>query len=100
MAEQQSEINMPSELSYYLKSPLAELNENSFVLWNHVLGSGHPMLKKIAIKYLSCTATSTASEILFYKAGQNLYKLRNQLKDKLLTKLLFLQSTDNKFWVL
>lgn len=98
LAEQQSDTNMPSELSYYLKSPLAELKQNPLVLWNHVLGSTYPMLEKVAIKYLSSTATSTASERLFSKAGQILYQQRNRLKGKLLSKLLFLQSIDKKFW--
>lgn len=90
--------NMPFELNSFLKSPLVDLKEDALELWNRVLGCSYPMLKKIAIKHLTCAATSTSSERLFSKAGQTLYQQRNRLKGKLLSKLLILQSIDRKLW--
>lgn len=94
----QTETDMPSELGYYLKNPLSELNQEPLEIWNHIIGCTFPNLKPMAIKYLSCVASSTASERLFSKAGQVLTHQRNRLKGKLVSKILFLQSVDEKFW--
>uniref|UniRef100_A0A2H1X2G2 SFRICE_015994 n=1 Tax=Spodoptera frugiperda TaxID=7108 RepID=A0A2H1X2G2_SPOFR len=99
MVQSESEsTSMPFELNSFLKSPLVDLKEDPLELWNRVLGCSYPMLKKIAIKHLTCAATSTSSERLFSKAGQTLYQQRNRLKGKLLSKLLILQSIDKKLW--
>lgn len=93
----QRDTNMPTELQFYLKSPVADLKQDPLCLWKG-LESTYPTLKKIAVKYLCCTATSTASERLFSKAGQLLYQQRNRLKGKFLAKLIFLQSVSKKYW--
>lgn len=93
----QRDTNMPMELQFYLKSPVADLKQDPLLLWK-MLESTYPVLKKIAHKYLCCTATSTASERLFSKAGQLLYQQRNRLKGKNLSKLIFLQSVDKRYW--
>jgi len=53
---------------------------------------------KIAMKYLVIPATSVPTERLFSKAGATVTKSRNRLSGGTLTKLLFLQSLDNKYW--
>lgn len=95
----QSEVgDMPSEFSFYLKSPLSDLKQEPLEIWSHGIGSSFPKMKPVAIKYLSCIATSTPSERLFSKAGITLTQQRNRLKGQLLSKLLFMQSVDKKFW--
>lgn len=93
----QRDTSMPLELQIYLKTPVANLKQNPLHLWK-VLESTCPNLKKISLKYLCCTATSTASERLFSKAGYLLYQQRNRLKGKHLSKLIFLQSVPKKYW--
>ncbi|GBP23012.1 Beta-1,3-galactosyltransferase 6 [Eumeta japonica] len=63
----QRDTSLPLELQIYLKSPVADLKQDPLHLWK-ALESTCPNLKKIALKYLCCTATSTASERLFSKA--------------------------------
>lgn len=89
---------MPSELSYFLKNTVSDLKQDPIQVWNNVIGSTYPKLKIIALKYLSTIATSTPSERLFSKAGSTLYQQRNRLKGSSLSKLLFLQSIDKKYW--
>lgn len=93
-----SDHEMPSELSYFLKNPVSDLKQDPIQVWNNVIGSTYPKLKKIAVKYLSTIATSTPSERLFSKAGSTLNQQRNRLKGSSLSKLLFLQSVDKKYW--
>lgn len=93
-----SDHEMPSELSYFLKNPVSDLKQDPLQVWNNVIGSTYPKLKKIAVKYLSTIATSTPSERLFSKAGSTLYQQRNRLKGSSLSKLLFLQSINKKYW--
>ncbi|KAF9809801.1 hypothetical protein SFRURICE_000454, partial [Spodoptera frugiperda] len=83
---------------YFLKNTVSDLKQDPIQVWNNVIGSTYPKLKIIALKYLSTIATSTPSERLFSKAGSTLYQQRNRLKGSSLSKLLFLQSIDKKYW--
>lgn len=91
------EPSNPSELSIYLRSPIVPIKENPLLWWKKN-SAVYPSLAKVAEKFLGVVATSVPSERLFSKAGQTVSQQRNRLKGKLLSKLLFLQGIDNKFW--
>ena len=77
------------EVSMYLKEPRLDAEEDPLKWWK-----GHeeiyPILSKVAKKYLSVPATSTASERLFSKSGKIVTPTRASLKPEKVEMLVFL----------
>ena len=73
----------------YLKEPRLDAEEDPLKWWK-----GHeeiyPILSKVAKKYLSVPATSTASERLFSKSGKIVTPTRPSLKPEKVEMLVFL----------
>ena len=88
---------MPDELSLFLRTPTAALEEDPIKLWIDITPT-YPKLAKIALKYLPIMATSVPSERLFSKAGENMTARRNRLSGKRLHKQLFLSSLAKTLW--
>lgn len=71
----------PFQIDYYLQIARNNIgNEQELTHWWGEKGTQFPMLQKVARKYLSCNATSVASERLFSLAGHIATKKRNGLK--------------------
>lgn len=92
-----SEDSLSDELSVYLTTPVARLNDNPLEIWKDYKIQ-FPTLHKLAYKYLTIVGTSVPSERLFSQAAQVMTQQRNRLKGKRLGKLLFLQSVDKQYW--
>lgn len=86
-----------NELRAYLNKPVINIDDDPLKHWAEIKIS-FPRVYKIAMKYLVIPATSVPTERLFSKAGATVSKSRNRLSGGTLTKLLFLQSLDNKYW--
>lgn len=87
-----------NELRAYLNKPVINIDDDPLKHWEETKIS-FPRVYKIAMKYLVIPATSVPTERLFSKAGATVTKSRNRLSGGTLTKLLFLQSLDNKYWL-
>ncbi|XP_011149591.1 zinc finger BED domain-containing protein 4 isoform X2 [Harpegnathos saltator] len=97
MPKDEDDEALKDELSLYLASPLATLKDNPLEKWESTR-TLYPTLYKVAIKYLSIVATSVPADSLFSKTGLAGVRSRNQLADKRLHKLLFLNSVDPEYW--
>jgi len=86
-----------NELRAYLNKPLINIQDDPLKHWEEIKIS-FPRLYKLAMKYLLIPATSVPTERLFSKAGATVTKSRNRLSGETLSKLLFLQSLNNKYW--
>lgn len=86
-----------SEMTHYLKQP-PELLECNPIDWWQRHSLVYPNLAPSALKLLSVIATSVPSERLFSKAGETMAQKRNNLQGERLSKLLFLQSLNKRFW--
>ena len=69
------------QVEYYLQVAKTMIGKkDNLVEWWRDKGMQFPMLRRVAKKYLSCNATSTASERLFSYAGCIVSKKRCSLK--------------------
>ena len=89
--------NLPSELNSYLHSPIDPMTVGPIKKWTQMAAT-QPNLTKVALKYLSVVGTSVPSERLFSEAGMMMTTKRNCLEGDLLSKQLFLQSAERKYW--
>lgn len=79
------------EVTKYLEEPLHPRTQNPLEWWAqrcHV----YPQLYKLAMKKLCIVATSVPSERVFSKAGLTITDLRNRLKGKRVSEILFLNA--------
>lgn len=79
------------ELKLYLSEPLSDSSTRPIQFWN-LRKEVFPSLSKIALKYLTITATSVPSERLFSTCGDILTDDRNRLDPYKLPQLCFLHS--------
>lgn len=85
------------EIRSYLDKGVVGLKDEPIIVWENIKGA-FPNLYTLARKYLSLSATSVPSERLFSRTGNIMTKSRNRLLGSRLSKLVFLQSLDNKYW--
>lgn len=85
------------EIHSYLDKLVIGLKEDPIIEWENIKGA-FPNLYKLARQYLFISATSVPSERLFSKTGNIMTKSRNRILSSRLSKLVFLQSLDNKYW--
>jgi len=81
----------------YLGTPVINLSQDPIETWEE-MKTVYPQLYSESQKMFCILATSVPSERLFSKAGATLSKERNRLLGKRLSKLLFLNSIDDKYW--
>ncbi|CAI6365112.1 unnamed protein product [Macrosiphum euphorbiae] len=81
----------------YLGTPVINLSQDPIETWEE-MKTVYPQLYNESQKMFCILATSVPSERLFSKAGATLSKERNRLLGKRLSKLLFLNSIDDKYW--
>lgn len=91
--------SLKDELDLYLKTPLALLTSDPLEEWSK-LKHAFPILYKVAMKYLTATATSVPSERLFSRAGNTITQSRNRLLGSRLNKMCFLASIPEENWLL
>ncbi|XP_063805301.1 E3 SUMO-protein ligase ZBED1-like isoform X2 [Pseudophryne corroboree] len=120
--EESPYLNMPQELSMYLVlcpcfhgitlchlnwsafinkrhegAPPEKIEENPLRFWKQMEAT-YPNLTSVARRYLTTVATCVPADWLFSKAGEIKSRSRNRITGKLLPKLLFLQSIDDRLW--
>ena len=93
----QTDQEMPNELSLFLRTLTAGLEEDSIKLWIDMTPT-YPELAKIALKYLPIMATSVPNERLFSTAGENITARQNRLSGKRLHKQLFRSCLAKTLW--
>ncbi|KAE9532623.1 hypothetical protein AGLY_009704 [Aphis glycines] len=88
------------EIRSYLDKGVVGLKDKPIIEWENIKGA-FLNLYTLAKKYLSVSVTSVPSERLFSRT-ENIHvimtKSRNRLLGSRLSKLVFLQSLDNKYW--
>eukprot|EP00102_Acyrthosiphon_pisum_P010540 XP_008178886.1 PREDICTED: zinc finger BED domain-containing protein 4-like [Acyrthosiphon pisum] len=87
------------EIRSYLDKGVVWLKDEPIIVWENIKGA-FPNLYTLARKYLSISATSVPLERLFSRTGNIMTISRNRLLGSRLSKLVFLQSLDNKYWQL
>jgi len=85
------------EIHSYLDKSVIGLKEDPIIEWENIKGA-FPNLYKLARQYLFISATSVPSERLFSNTGNIMTKSRNRILGSRLSKLVFLQSLDDKYW--
>ena len=78
------------EISTYLSSPTIDSEEDPLEWWKIRESTTLHMLSRLANKYLSIPATSSASERLFSCSGNIVTPARNSLKPDMVDQLTFL----------
>ena len=80
------------------ESEIEDLHSSSDNQIWHDMKSAYPQLAKLALNYLGIVVSSVPAERLFSKAGVTVMQQRSRLNGKMLSKLLFLQSLNDRFW--
>lgn len=75
----------------YLEEKVEPRNCNPLLYWKSHKDT-HPLLITVALQYLTCPASTVASERLFSAAGNILTESRNRLSPDKLDQLLFLHN--------
>nr|CAI5834678.1 unnamed protein product [Callosobruchus analis] len=86
---------MSLELKAYLNLPTIPLENNPITFWSNSNASDLATLPK---RYSSIVGSSVPSERIFSQARSVLTQIRNRLKGKHLSQLLFLHSLDSSYW--
>lgn len=82
-------IRADTELTRYLQEETLDSHDDPLIWWKENQGR-FPLLSKVARKYLTVCATSTASERVFSAAGNVVTPMRSSLKPDKVNMLVFL----------
>ena len=86
--------NNEEELEAYFNASQIDWDANPFEWWN-MYKSKFPILSNLAQKYLCISATSTASERLFFDAGNTMTVKRTSLNQNLFERIVILKKNVN-----